>query len=447
MGLLVLSLLAAGATTAVAQQVPEAMYEGMQWRMIGPFRGGRTRAVAGVPSQPGTFYMGAVNGGVWKTDDYARTWRPIFDAEPTQSIGDIAVASSDPNIIYVASGEGLRRPDLSIGNGIYKSTDAGQHWTYLNALRDGQQIPQLAVDPSNPNRLFAAVLGHPYGPNEERGIYRSTDGGKNWTKVLSVDANTGGYDVAIDPSNPRVVYATLWAARQAPWEDGNGYEALTGGVFKSTDGGDSWNKLTAGLPDNLVQAKVAISPNNPKRLYLTFSTTVPNEYATNTGMGFYRSDDAGLTWTKATDDPRSAMKIGGGDLPVAVVDPTNADVVYSMGIITAKSTDGGATWSSLKGAPGGDDYQNMWINPAAPQVMLLVADQGAAVSVNGGITWSSWYNQPTAQMYHVSTSNEWPYKVCGGQQESGSACVYSRGNDGHISAATGTPSTRSSTAT
>jgi photosystem II stability/assembly factor-like uncharacterized protein len=429
---LALALAAQSAGTTVAQPIPETMYQGLRWRMIGPFRGGRNRAVAGVPSRPGVFYTGAVNGGVWKTDDYGHTWRPIFDAQPTQSIGDIAVAPSDPSIVYVASGEGLRRPDLSVGNGIYRSTDAGLTWTYLNALRDGQQIPQLAIHPDDPDRLFAAVLGHPYGPNEERGIFRSTDGGRSWTKVLYVDANTGGYDVAIDPSRPGIVYATLFESRLAPWEDGNLYGAK-GGVFKSTDGGDTWRRLTNGLPDNLLQANIAIARSQPKRLYLTFSTTVPSEYGTNKGMGFYRSDDRGESWTKATDDPRSAMKIGGGDLPIAEVDPADPDVVYSCGIVLGKSSDGGTTWSSFKGAPGGDDYQNLWINPGNHDIMLLASDQGTVVTVNGGRTWSSWYNQPTAQLYHAITTSEWPYKVCGGQQESGSVCITSRGNDGFIS--------------
>lgn len=409
------------------------MYQDMRWRLIGPFRASRMRPVAGVPSQPNIFYTAQVNGGVWKTDDFGRTWTPIFDSQPSQSIGDIAVAPSDPNIIYVASGEGLRRPDLSVGNGIYKSTDAGKTWQYLKVLTDGQQIPQLAVDPRDPNKVFAAVLGHPYGPNEERGIFRSTDGGLTWTKVLYKDANTGGDDVEIDPSNPNIVYATLWESRQAPWEDSNEYGGTNGGIFKSTDGGSTWKQLKNGLPDNLVQANVAIARSQPNRLYVTFSTTVKTEYATNKGMGFYRSDDGGEKWYKASDDPRSAMKIGGGDLPVLGVDPKNPDFVYSMGIVASKSTDGGKTWMSWRGAPGGDDYQNIWINPENPQIIMLSADQGTIITVNGGRTWSSWYNLPTAQLYHVITTNEFPYKVCGGQQESGSVCILSRGNDGYIS--------------
>ena len=224
----------------------------MHWRMIGPFRGGRTRACAGVPDQPNVFYIGQVDGGVWKSTDYGRTWFPIFDKEDTQSIGAIAVAPSDDNIIYVASGEGLHRPDLSVGDGIYRSGDAGKTWTHLG-LREGQQIPAIAIDPTNPNRLFAAVLGHPYGPNEERGIYRSIDGGQTWKKVLYKDENTGGSAVVINPAHPDTVYAGMWESRLGPWEDSNQYDGTHGGLFKSTDGGETWKQITKGLPENLSQ--------------------------------------------------------------------------------------------------------------------------------------------------------------------------------------------------
>jgi len=414
-----------------SQQYPESLYQEMRWRMIGPFRGGRTRAVAGVPSQPNVFYMGAVDGGVWKSNDYGRTWDPIFDAEPSLSVGAIAVPPSSPNIIYVASGEGLQRPDLSVGDGIYKSTDAGKTWTHLG-LRDGQQIPALAIDPRDPNRIFAAVLGHPYGPNSERGIFRSTDGGQTWQKVLYKDENTGGSDVVIDPANPDIVYACMWQSRLGPWEDNNAFAGTEGGLFKSTDGGNTWRKLTKGLPDDVVQINVAVAPSLPNRLYATLSTTQPSGYASGKGLGFYRSDDGGESWVQITTDPRPAMKIGGGDLSIPAVDPKNADIVYVASIVTVRSTDGGRTWTSIRGAPGGDDYQNLWINPENPNIILLVADQGAIVTVNGGETWSSWYNQPTAQLYHVSTTNTFPYEVCGGQQESGSVCIESRGNDGEI---------------
>src|SRR5271163_4546254 len=414
-----------------AQQYPESTYQELRWRMIGPTRGGRTRASCGVPGQPNVFYIGAVNGGVWKSDDYGRTWTPIFDQEPTQSIGAIAVAPSDPNIIYVASGEGLHRPDLSVGNGIYKSTDAGKTWTHLG-LRDGQQIPALVVDPRDPNKLVAAVLGHPYGPNDERGIFRSVDGGGTWQKVLYKDENTGGSDVEIDPSNPDVLYASLWAAREGPWEDNNQFQGTGGGLFKSTDGGSTWRPLTNGLPKNLTQINVAIAASQTNRLYATVATTDRGEYGSAAGLGVYRSDDAGESWHVATTDPRPAMRIGGGDLPIPKVDPKNPDVVYSVSIVTVRSTDGGKTWTSIRGAPGGDDYQNIWINPNDPRIVFLVSDQGGIITVNGGASWGSWYNQPTAQIYHVGVSNSFPYLVCGGQQESGSVCISSRGNDGEI---------------
>jgi photosystem II stability/assembly factor-like uncharacterized protein len=427
--LLCLLVLAALFTTlnpkfAAAQQFPESTYQGMRWRMIGPTRGGRTRAACGVPGQPNVFYMGAVNGGVWKSDDFGRTWTPIFDGQPTQSIGAIAVAPSDPHIIYVASGEGLARPDLSVGDGIYKSTDAGKTWTHLGLLHS-QGIPALAVDPRNPNRVFAAALGHPFGANDERGIYLSTDGGQNWQKALSKDANVGGSDVQIDPSNPDIVYASLWEVRLGPWEDGNQYSGTAGGVFKSTDGGKSWRPLTNGLPKGIIQVDLAIAASQPSRLYASVATNEPS-------VGIYRSDDAGENWSRITTDARPALRIGGGDLPVPRVDPKNPDVVYSASIVTMRSTDGGKTWTSLRGAPGGDDYQNLWINPNFPNIILLVSDQGALVSVNSGQTWSSWYNQPTGQLYHAATTNSFPYLVCSGQQDSGSVCVSSRGNDGEI---------------
>jgi photosystem II stability/assembly factor-like uncharacterized protein len=412
---------------AEAQHFPESMYQEMRWRMIGPFRGGRTRAAAGVPSQPNVFYVGQVNGGVWKSEDYGRTWNPIFDHEPSQSIGAIAVAPSDPNIVYVGSGEGLHRPDLSVGDGIYKSTDAGKTWTHLG-LRDAQQIPALAVDPRNPNRVFAAALGHPYGPNEERGIFRSTDGGQSWQKVLYKNENTGGSALELLPSNPDVIYGSLWQARLGPWEDNNAYGGHAGGLFKSVDGGNTWRSITKGLPQGLLQINVAIAPSQPSRLYATTAIAERGQE----GLGIYRSDDGGENWYRVTTDKRPAMRIGGGDLPVPKVDPANADVVYSTSTVTMRSNDGGKTWSGFRGAPGGDDYQNIWINPNNPNIILLVSDQGAIVSVNGGGTWSSWYNQPTAQLYHVSVSNTFPYRVCGGQQESGSVCISSRGNDGEI---------------
>ena len=407
--------------SAAAAQVSPKLFQEMQWRMIGPFRGGRVKAVSGVPSQPNVFYFAQVNGGVWKSIDYGHRWDPIFDHEPTGSVGSIAVSVSNPDVIYVGSGEGLHRPDLSVGDGMYKSTDAGKTWTHLG-LRDGQQIPSIAVDSTNPNRVFVAVLGHPYGPNQERGIFRSTDGGQTFQKVLYKDEYTGGSYVEIDPKDPNTVYACMWQAQEGPWENG-AFAGTDGGIFKSTDGGDHWTQLKNGLPD-VQQAYVAIAPSNPSRIYATVASLQ--------NVGIYRSDDAGQTWTKITNDPRPAGRIGGGDLSVPKVDPKNPDVVYITSTVSWKSVDGGKTWEALRGAPGGDDYQNIWINPNDPNIILLGSDQGAVVTVNGGETWSDWYNQPTAQMYHVTADNDFPYRLCSGQQESGSVCIRSRGNDGEI---------------
>ncbi|HYL73334.1 MAG TPA: glycoside hydrolase [Bryobacteraceae bacterium] len=416
-------LLLAAASLILADSYDPKLFAEMRWRSVGPLRGGRTRACAGVPSQPNVFYIGAVNGGVWKTDDYGRTWNPIFDDQPTGSIGAIAVAPSDSNIIYVGSGEGLQRPDLSVGDGIYKSTDAGKTWTHLG-LRDGQQIPQIAIDPRNPNRLFVAVLGHPYGANEERGIFRSTDGGRTFEKVLYKDENTGGSDVAIDPSHPDTIYAGTWEARQGPWENGS-WNGTGGGLFKSTDGGKTWHQLTKGLPDDgVLQVNIAIAPSHTSRIY----TAV----ATGRATALYRSDDSGDNWIRTTTDTRPAARIGGGDLPVLAVDPKNPDILYSASTVTWRSNDAGKTWTGIRGAPGGDDYQKIWINPNNPAIILIASDQGAIISVNSGQTWSSWYNQSTAAMYHVAADNAFPYRLCSGQQDSGSACVSSRGNDGQI---------------
>ena len=394
----------------------------LRWRNIGPFRGGRTRAIAGVPSQPNVYYMAPVNGGVFKTTDYGRTWQPLFDDQPTASVGAIAVAASDPNVVYVGSGEGLHRPDLSVGDGIYKSIDAGKTWTHL-ALRDGQQVAQLAVDPKNADRFFVAVGGHPYGPNEERGLFRSLDGGKTFEKVLYRDENTGASDVQIDPGNPETVYATLWESREGPWENGV-FNGDNGGIFKSIDGGKTWKQLTKGLPDHIVQANIAVAPSSPKTLLAAVKTKTVSK--------LYRSDDGGENWAGPTEDPRPGLGIGGGDLPVARFDPKNPQIIYSASVVCWKSIDGGKTWDGWRGAPGGDDYQNVWINPNDPDLILLGSDQGAIVTVNGGATWSSWYNQPTAQLYHVSADNAFPYRLYSGQQESGSVGIASRGNNGAI---------------
>jgi photosystem II stability/assembly factor-like uncharacterized protein len=405
---------------------PPDLFKEMHWRGIGPYRGGRTKAATGVPGQPGVFYIGAVNGGVFRSNDYGRTWIPIFDGQPTGSIGAIAVAPSNPEVIYVGSGEGLHRPDLSTGDGLYKSVDGGRSFRHLG-LRDAQQIPQIIVDPRDPDRLFVAVLGHPYGPSEERGIFRSLDGGETFQKVLYQGPDTGGIDVLFDPSNPQTVYAALWEARQAPWENGE-FTGPGSGLYKSVDGGGTFRRIGEGLPtfekDGLSRIGLAVAPSKPSRMFATVEA--------KRNAGLYRSDDAGETWARATDDARVAERAD--DFAEVKVHPLDPDVVFTASVVVWKSIDGGKTFSALRGAPGGDDYQRIWIDPKKPDVMLIASDQGAIVTVNGGETFSSWYNQSTAQMFHVAADNAFPYRVCGGQQESGSACVASRSQEGAITA-------------
>ena len=409
-------------TIAIAQ-IDSNYFNAVKWRMIGPHRGGRTVGAVGVPQEPNVFYIGVNNGGVWKTTDYGRTWFPIFDDQNTGSIGDIAVAPSNPNVIYVGSGEGIQRPDLSVGNGMYKSEDAGKTWKHLG-LDDAQQIGGLAIDPNDENRVFVAVLGHPYGPNTTRGVYRSLNGGKTWERVLYKDENTGAIQVAIDPKNPNIIYADMWAGRQGPWENGS-WDGKESGLYKSIDGGTTWKKLTNGLPtvqQGLGRIGFCIAPTDPNRLYATVDAGKEG--------GMYRSDDGGENWRSMSNDGRYWGR--GSDFAEVKVDPKNKDIVYTANIVVWKSEDGGNTWKDFRGAPGGDDYHRIWINPNNSNIILIAADQGAIITVNGGATFSSWYNQPTAQFYHVSTDNSFPYNVYGGQQESGSVGIASRGNDGQI---------------
>jgi photosystem II stability/assembly factor-like uncharacterized protein len=411
------------ATAVSAQPNYEGVLKGMQWRMIGPFRAGRTVGATGIPGQPNVFYVGVNNGGVWKTTDYGRTWKPIFDDQPTGSIGTLAVAPSNPNITYVGSGEGLQRPDLSTGDGIYKSTDAGKTWQQLG-LRNAQQIGAILVDPQDPNLVYVAALGHPYGPNEERGVFRSKDGGQTWEKVLYKDENTGAIALVFDPSNPKTIYADLWSARQGPWENG-AWQGPGSGLYKTIDGGNTWRQLTNGLPtfeQGLGRMGIAVAPSDPNTIYATVDSGAQG--------GIYRSDDAGETWRRTTAERRVWAR--GSDFAEIDVDPKNKEIVYTSAIAMYKSTDGARTFTAIKGAPGGDDYHTLWINPDNPQIMLSATDQGAVITVNGGESWSSWYNQPTAQFYHVITDNQFPYWVYGGQQESGSAAVKSRGDNGAI---------------
>ena len=411
--------------TLAALAVTAALYQGMHWRFVGPLRGGRTVAIDGVAARPNLFYIAAVNGGIWKSEDAGRTWVPIFDREPTSSIGALAVAPSDPRVIYAGSGEGLQRPDLAVGDGMYKSGDGGDTWTHLG-LRDGQQIASIAVDPRNANRLFVGVLGHPYGPNAQRGVYRSLDGGATFTQVLYKSENAGAFDVVIDPNDPNVVYATLWAARQAPWEIGASFEMPGSGVFKSSDGGTSWTQLTTGLPERIGRTEIAVAPSDARVVYVYADVEAKGDDA----GALYRSEDAGAHFTLVNNADEIAQR--GDDLVSLAVDPTNPHVVYLTNTSTYRSADGGKTLVAIKGAPGGDDYHTVWINPRNPEIVALASDQGATISVDGGATWSSWYNQPTAQMYHVNADDRFPYWVCGGQQESGSACVVSRGNWGEV---------------
>jgi photosystem II stability/assembly factor-like uncharacterized protein len=407
-----------------AQPFDPALFQELRWRSIGPFRAGRTVAISGIPDQSNVFYMAPNNGGVWKTTDAGRTWTPIFDDQPTGSIGALALAPSNPDTIYVGSGEGLRRPDLSVGDGIYKSTDAGHTWQHLG-LRDAQQIASIIVDPKDPNRVFVAALGHPYGPNAERGVFRSLDGGQTWQRVLYKDENVGAADLQFDPRNSQVIFANLWASRRPPWNTGGAYRAPGSGLYKSSDGGNTWRQITKGLPgeaDGLGRVGLGISLSAPDRVYAWVDA--------KKGGGIYRSEDAGESWQVVNTEARVWSR--GDDFNCVRVDPQNKDVIYVANTSLYKSTDAGKTMTAFKGAPGGDDYHTIWINPKNPDIIALGVDQGATISVNGGKTWSSWYNQPTAQFYHVITDNGFPYWVYGAQQESGSVGTASRSDFGEI---------------
>ncbi len=401
---------------AAAQQYDPALFSGMRWRLVGPFRGGRALTAAGVPGQPDIFYFGAVAGGVWKTTDAGRTWKPIFDDAPIASIGALAIAPSDPNVIYVGTGEADMRSDITYGNGVYKSTDAGKTWRHIG-LEDTRQIGRVIVDPQNPDVVYVAALGHSYGPNVERGVFRSNDGGRTWKKVLYKDENTGATDIAFDPRNPQIVFAALWQTRRPPW---NVYPPSNGpgsGLYRSADGGDTWEHLTGhGLPsEGLGRIGIAFAPSQPDRMYLIVDAKKG---------GLYRSDDAGKHWALESEDARvweRGWYFGG-----IAVDPHNPDIVYVPSISLYRSLDGGKTFTAFKGAPGGDDYHDLWIDPQDSKRMITASDQGTVITVNGGETWSSWYNQPTAQLYHIITDNRYPYWIYGAQQDSGAVAVASR---------------------
>jgi photosystem II stability/assembly factor-like uncharacterized protein len=397
-------------------------FSGLHWRMIGPFRGGRVNAVSGVPGQPMVFYFGSVGGGVWKTINSGRTWTPVFDSQPIASIGAIGVAPSNPNVVYVGTGEADMRSQISYGNGMYKSTDAGKTWTHIG-LDNTRQIGRVIVDPKNSNIVFVAALGHVYGANSDRGVYRSHDGGATWQKVLFKNENVGAIDLAFDPQNSSIIYATLWNTRRPPWSIYPPSYGPGGGIFKSTDGGNTWQPLTNGIPtEGLGRIGLAIAPTNHQRVYAIVDAKMG---------GLYRSDDAGATWSLISDDKRIWGR--GWYFCKIAVDPKNADIVYVSNTSLYRSVNAGKNWTAIKGAPGGDDYHQLWIYPDDPNRMILGSDQGTIVTEDGAQTWSSWYNQPTAEMYHVAADNRFPYWVTGAQQDSGSIGVPSRSTHAEIS--------------
>jgi photosystem II stability/assembly factor-like uncharacterized protein len=438
-----------------------ALSPGLKWRMLGPFRGGRTDAVCGVHGRPNEFYFGAVNGGVWKTVDAGRVWEPVFDSQPVASIGALAVAPSAPDTVYVGSGESTLRDSMGFGNGMYKSTDAGKTWTHIG-LDDTQHIGKVAVHPKNPNIVFVAAIGHLYAASPERGVFRTTDGGKTWKKVLYKDENVGAVEVVIDPVNPQVVYAALWNTRRPPWYTYAPTNGPGGGIFKSTDGGNTWRPLTNGLPkEGIGKAGIAIAPSNPRRVYAVVDCLVPDPNAPPPAAGggggrggggnpacaqpqappgqggFFRSDDAGATWTKLSND--QALWGRGWYFEHVVVDPKNPDNVYVSNVSVSRSKDGGHTWVPLRGSPGGDDYHQPWVSPDDSNTMIVASDQGTIITRNAltddprDVTWSSWLNQPTAQIYHLSVDYRFPYWVTGAQQDSGAVAVRSRGKFAEIS--------------
>jgi photosystem II stability/assembly factor-like uncharacterized protein len=407
---------------ALAQQarIDASVYSGLRWRSIGPFRGGRVNGVSGVPGQSNTFYFGSVGGGVWKTTNAGRTWLPIFDSQPIASIGAIGVAPSNPNIVYVGTGEADMRSQISYGNGMYKSTDAGKTWTHLG-LDNTRQIGRVLVDPQNPDVVFVAALGHVYGANPDRGVYRSRDGGATWQKVLFKNNDVGAIDLTFDPTTSQTIYASLWNTRRPPWSIYPPSYGPGSGVYKSTDGGATWQPLTTGLPtDGLGRIGISVAPSNRNRVYAIVDAKEG---------GLFRSDDAGATFAKVSSDARIWGR--GWYFGKIAVDPKNADLVYVSNTGVYRSRDGGRTFGEpFKGSPGGDDYHQLWISPEDSNRMILGGDQGAVISVDGlndHPTWSSWLNQSTAQVYRIAVDNAFPYWVTGAQQDSGAVRVRSRG--------------------
>jgi len=407
--------------SASAQTVSPELFGALKWRLIGPFRGGRAVAVAGIPGNATTFYFGAVDGGIWQTTDAGMVWKPIFDSQHVASIGALAVAPSDPQVIYAGTGESDIRGDLSSGDGVYKSTDGGTTWSNIG-LRDSKQISKVVIDPRDAKVVYVAALGHAYTPNAERGVYKSSDGGTTWSKVLDQGPDIGASDLAIATQNPDILFATTWHARRPPWSVYAPTAGPGGGLYRSRDGGQTWMHLTGnGLPDgDWGRTAVGVSADG-KRIYALIDA--------NKG-GLYRSDDGGNSWTLANSDRRiigRAWYFGN-----ITVDPQNPDVIYMPNVALFRSEDGGKTVSVLRGAPGGDDYHQIWVDPKDSSRMVLATDQGTTISLNYGKTWSSWYNQPTAQLYHVITDDRFPYAVYGNQQDSGAVGVWSRTDHGQI---------------
>ncbi len=410
------------APVVTAQCDPDTCTGGLRWRMIGPFRAGRVNAVSGVVGQPETFYFGSVGGGVWKTNNAGRTWKPVFDSQSAASIGAIGVAPADANVVYVGTGEADMRDSIQFGDGMYKSSDGGNTWKHIG-LENTRQIGRVIVDPKNPNVVFVAALGHAYGPSPDRGVYRSRDGGATWQKVLFKNEEVGAIDLNFDTTNSQIVYAAMWNVRRPPWFIYAPANGPGGGIFKSTDGGTTWKEISAGIPlENRGRIGIAVAPTNRNRVYAMVDAKEG---------GLFVSNDAGATWTRNSSDKRVWDR--GWYFEKIAVDPKNADILYASNTSVYRSTDAGKTWTAIKGAPGGDDYHQLWIYPDDPKRMVLASDQGAIVTVDGAETWSSWYNQSTAQIYHVAADRRIPYWVTGAQQDSGAVGSPSRSRHSEIS--------------
>ena len=429
-GFLVLTLLLF-AIVSSAQSVPPELFNGIKWRLIGPFRGGRAVGVSGVPGDSRTFYFGAVNGGIWKTTDAGVVWKPIFDGQPVASIGALAVAPSDPKTIYAGTGESDIREDLSSGNGVYKSTDAGATWNHIG-LEDTRQISRIVIDALNPNVVYVGVLGHIFGPSEQRGVYKSVDGGGHWTRVLDLGPEIGISDLAMCSDAPELLFAGAWHVRRPPWSTYAPIDGPGSGLYRSQDGGKTWARLDGnGLPEgDWGRVGVEVSPDG-KRVYALIALQSEMQAQTQSRKsGLYRSDDGGNTWILENSAPPLTSRAWYFNR--ISIDPHNPDVVYIPNVALYRSEDGGKTISVVRGAPGGDDYHELWIDPKNSASMVLGTDQGTTISLNRGLTWSSWYNQPTAQLYHVTTDNQFPYVVYGAQQDSGSVAIISRTDHGLI---------------